>query len=173
MYGAGLANITALSGQREINAARDGALLDTMSGTNDEREKYKSLIDLRKDEPVVFKGLALNEDWYNPDFYAGIQFDDPNKVNWDPERQRGGAAVNPLSTAWSLGWTNAKADFGAALDALGVATGSEWLSTVGREQRVNAGKKLAETGFLNVQQLSDIRGDGFLNTAIDTLEWLM
>ena len=176
MVAAGVVGISGLSDQRAVNAKNDARLEEGFLGFNEDKDKWGHLGGWKHETPVVFKGLALNEDWYNPDFYAGIQFDDKNIENWDKDRERGGFTnLSPMSAAWDRAWANVQADWGAALDALGTGIESEWLSQVGRDKRIKAGEKLAGMGDLKIQSLSDIseNADGYLETAGNALEWLV
>ncbi len=173
IYEAGLADITDQTDQAGVNAKRDGELERSLFGTGSETEQqFGALRDNKPNIPLVFKGLALNEQYFDPDYYSGVEFRDNNVELYDEKKGRGGFTKSPINTAWNAGWINTQADIGGALDALGVAVGSEWLQGVGQEQRIKAGTKLAEVPALKVQQLQDIAGDGFVDTLGNVVEWV-
>ena len=172
LYEAGLVDLGEQSDERSVTAARDGRLMASLFGGSEIQEKYRGLTSVREAQPQVFKGLATNEQWYDPDFYAGVDFRSKGTELWDKDRKQGGATLNPIGQAWSNGWQNTFADLGAAAEAIGVAADWDWLQGVGKNQQVRSAQKLSEQPFLKIQQLSDIQGDGIVDSTFQTLEWL-
>ena len=171
-----LSYATGWESETDYDARRAGRLRRQAAGGASEYSELTSATQgaqLNDSPSLTFKGLALDENWFDPRFHTGVKQRDHNTVLWDNERQAGGFTKDPLKTGWSVGWANVLSDSGAFLNSLGTAVGAEGLQEYGDTIRLRNAKRSQEMPPFAVSQLSDIRtNDGWWETVGDSLQWL-
>ena len=126
---AGLLKVNEYTSERALLAKEEGSLIRALYG--DEAVPYSDLAKqhnaVANSQGKLFKTLAINEKYYDPNLHSGVQFRSPDRTM---DNQADGILTS-VGVSYDLGWEGVKEGLWGFAEGLGQTSGIEMLEFLG------------------------------------------
>ena len=156
LYSAGIARLGKYSTEKQTILQEEGELVRSFLG--DAYDPYKSvrqnLGETIEREGLMFKGLAIDESEFDPDFHSDVMFRNPDRTM--SNRPRG--ILSAAGESMGIGWDGIKEGFWGYADAIGQTTGIEMIENLGKQGVMRARDRIANAPelILDYKQVNNL-----------------